>query len=84
MGRAQRHPSSFAKCACLGIEISRPIFGICTKPDPAAKRGIGPGLHSRRVPVFHRIKVNLVEISAEIVLVTQRMLPIPPRVRRRF
>jgi hypothetical protein len=35
------------ECACLGIEISRPIFGIGTKPDPAAKRGIGPVLRSR-------------------------------------
>jgi hypothetical protein len=56
---------------------ARPIFGIGTQPDPAAKRGVGPVLHTRRVPMFDRIEVNIIEMPGEIVIVTQRMLPVP-------
>lgn len=50
------------------------------KPEshPAAKRGIRPVPYSRRVTLFHRVKVNVIEMVGKIVLVTQRMLPIPP------
>jgi len=58
--------------------IAGPIDRIGTKAHPSAKRGIWPVPHAEGVAVLHRIEVNVIEVTHEVVLVAQRMLPIPP------
>jgi hypothetical protein len=75
---AERNPSSFTEPGGFIANSAGPIERIGSEPDPAAKRGIRPVPHADCVTVLHRIEVDVIEVTHEVVLVTQRVLPIAP------
>jgi hypothetical protein len=74
----KRNPSPFAETGTFISRILCPIERIGAETDPAAKRGIWPIPHARRVTMFDRIEMDVVEMTREIVLVAQGVLPLPP------
>ena len=75
---SERNPSAFTKPGGFIANSAGPIDRIGTEPDPAAKRRIWPVLHADRVAVLHGIEVNVIEVTHEVVLAAQGVLPIPP------
>jgi hypothetical protein len=75
---AERNPSSFTEPGGFIANSAGPIDRIGTEPDPAAKRGEWPVPHADGVAVLHRIEMDVIEVTHEVVLAAQGVLPVPP------
>jgi hypothetical protein len=76
MGRAKRNPSLLAKISSIiAAAVARPVVGINAERHHAMEGRIGPILDLRDMAVFHRIEVNVVDVTLKVALIAQRMLP---------
>src|SRR4051812_13352075 len=81
MGRAKRNPSphlALAKAVGVIACITRPIHRVNPKAHHAVVRRIRPVRDARGMAVLHRIEVDVVDMTREVVFVAQRVFPIAP------
>ena len=80
MGRAQRNPSivvsTLAKTPAKFLYIARPIRGINAELHHAVKRRMGPVGHSCHKTMLQRIDVDMIDVTHEVVLIANGVLPI--------
>jgi len=74
----RRNPSPLAEIGSIVSTIARPILRINSKSNQAVESRIWPRVDLRHMAMLDRIEVNVVDVTLEVVLIAERMLPIAP------
>jgi len=68
----------FTKVTIHLRHITRPILGIDPELHHAVERRIRPIRYPRHKPMLDRVDMNVIDVSREIIVIANDMLPIAP------
>ena len=77
MGKAQRAHHLFSERTSNVSQIASPIRSEQSSFNEAMEAAVRPIGHARDVAMFHRIEVDVVDVSLEIFVVPDGVLPVP-------
>src|SRR6266436_9925026 len=68
----------FSEIRAIIREIACPILGIDPELHHAVERRIRPIRYPRHKPMLDRVDMNVIDVSREIIVIANGMLPIAP------
>src|SRR5207302_1355416 len=71
----KRSCDPFTKTRVTRAHIACPIFRQQALPHIGVERRVGPVAHAGNETVLHRIEVNVVDVTCEILVIANRVLP---------
>ncbi len=76
VGKAKRAHQSFSKRSLNILQVSTPISFQQAAFDEAMKAAVRPVRDARDISVFHRVEVDVVDVTIEVGVIADSVLPI--------